>query len=375
MTFGFEGHDNVSIIAADAQYTQPLCVDHVQIGPGQRFDFLLQAKSPQELQSDNKTQYLIQMETRNRAVTTINYAILSYDMSSVSDNATNINTFAQPTTAPLTLPDDIWNWNAEFDLLPLHPNTSDFPTASEVTRRIYLSNHQLVQQSGGLFWTVDGQIWNESSTSTVNGTLEPQNDTPYLVSVYQNGQAAIPSIERANATGGVDPVFNAYPAALDEVLEIIILAESDAQTGGLDSHPWHIHGQHVYDLGGGQGNYDADANEAAMAQRYNATGGVPPIRDTTWVYKYTDGDDLQDPDQTVVGWRGWRVRTNNAGVWMVHCHMLQHMIMGLQSVWVIGDADDITGKGLEESTGYLTYGGDVYGNDTFAPTVNHYFGS
>lgn len=49
------------------------------------------------------------------------------------------------------------------------------------------------------------------------------------------------------------------------------------------------------------------------------------------------------------------------------------MIMGLQTVWVMGNASQITAKGLEESTGYLTYGGDVYGNNTYAPTVAHFF--
>ena len=49
--------------------------------------------------------------------------------------------------------------------------------------------------------------------------------------------------------------------------------------------------------------------------------------------------------------------------------------MGLQTLWVMGNASQITEKGLYESTGYLTYGGDVYGNKTFAPSVMHYFDS
>lgn len=28
------------------------------------------------------------------------------------------------------------------------------------------------------------------------------------------------------------------------------------------------------------------------------------------------------------GWRAWRVRVQDPGVWMIHCHTLQHMIMG-----------------------------------------------
>ena len=39
----------------------------------------------------------------------------------------------------------------------------------------------------------------------------------------------------------------------------------------------------------------------------------------------------------------------------------------------MGNASQITAKGLNESIGYLTYGGSVYGNETYAPTVAHYF--
>lgn len=61
-------------------------------------------------------------------------------------------------------------------------------------------------------------------------------------------------------------------------------------------------------------------------------------------------------------------------VWMVHCHILQHMIMGMQSVWVMGNASEIT-RGMSSGyvQGYLDYGGDAYGNASYDPLVNHYF--
>ena len=59
---------------------------------------------------------------------------------------------------------------------------------------------------------------------------------------------------------------------------------------------------------------------------------------------------------------------------MIHCHVLQHMIMGMQALWVMGNATEIThgvGAGLVE--GYLIYGGSAYGNASYDPLVNHYF--
>ena len=40
VTLGIEGHDNLTIIEADGEYTRPWTTDHIQIGSGQRFSIL-----------------------------------------------------------------------------------------------------------------------------------------------------------------------------------------------------------------------------------------------------------------------------------------------------------------------------------------------
>lgn len=61
-------------------------------------------------------------------------------------------------------------------------------------------------------------------------------------------------------------------------------------------------------------------------------------------------------------------------VWMVHCHILQHMIQGMQTVWVMGNASEIThGRSPDLVEGYLNYGGDAYGNASYDPLVTHHF--
>lgn len=58
---------------------------------------------------------------------------------------------------------------------------------------------------------------------------------------------------------------------------------------------------------------------------------------------------------------------------MVHCHTLQHMVMGMQTVWVMGNASEITrGVSSDLVEGYLTYGGNAYGNSTYDPLVTHF---
>lgn len=57
---------------------------------------------------------------------------------------------------------------------------------------------------------------------------------------------------------------------------------------------------------------------------------------------------------------------------MIHCHMLQHMIMGMQTVWVFGGAEEVMALPKVEVDGYLIYGGNAYGNSSHAPDVVHF---
>jgi L-ascorbate oxidase len=112
------------------------------------------------------------------------------------------------------------------------------------------------------------------------------------------------------------------------------------------------------------GTYDPIANEEKL-KGYN-----PVLRDTTNLYRY---ETIKTPGVDA-GWRGWRLRVIQPGVWMIHCHILQHMIMGMQSVWVFGDADQIMRVPYPAAEGYLQYGGSVFGNETFTPSYIHQLG-
>lgn len=128
-------------------------------------------------------------------------------------------------------------------------------------------------------------------------------------------------------------------------------------------HPFHAHGAHYIDLGSGNGTYDPVANEA------NIKGKNLVKRDTTMLYRYGEkfvpGSDM--------GWRAWRLRVTEPGVWMIHCHILQHMIMGMQTVWIMGNESDIKSEvSVAHLQGYLEFGGSVYGNETFDPSPVHF---
>ncbi|KAJ6183729.1 Multicopper oxidase [Penicillium mononematosum] len=282
VSMAFEGHD-MTIIEADGGYTQPLPVTHLQVGVGQRYSVLVRTKSAQELCAEGRMRFFLQLESRERPTLTRSYAVFEYPR----EKYDNIQ---PPEIPPIELPTTTYNW-VDDDLSALFPN--DFPSLVNVTRR--------------------------AKWGPLDETF-PQ--TPYLVALYQNNEVALPSYDVAIANGlGIDPRVRAFPAKIGEVLEIVI-QNSGSTTGGLDVHPFHSHGLHFYDIGSGPGTYNVTENEALLAFRR------PIKRDTTMLYRYS----TTAPTGQDAGWRAWRVRVTDPGVWMIHCHTLQHMIMGMYLV-------------------------------------------
>lgn len=306
VSMGFEDHDNLTVIAADSGYTQPAETDRIQVGPGQRYDFLLHGKTERELQSLGKTKFWIRMETRYRPLNVTSYALLSYT-TNLGFNKTVPS--SPPENPPFSLTNDVQDW-LEYTLEPLQPN--GFPSAKEVTRQIYLRSAQLYSDPTGIFWTINNHTWTDTSERLGNGSFDdrgPATGIPYLVNVYEHGEKAIPDYETAVQNyGGWDPNLNVYPARVGEVIDIILEGEPNGNAGGFDPHPWHIHGDHVFDLGSGPGAYNATANEERL-RGYN-----PIIRDTSMLYKYTTTDLVgANEDYTSQGWRAWRLKVENPG--------------------------------------------------------------
>ncbi|OTA98175.1 putative multicopper oxidase [Hypoxylon sp. CI-4A] len=383
--FGIEDHSNLTIIAADGMYSKPACTDHIQLGSGQRFDILMTTKSQEELDADEKDgQYWFRFESRGRPEDMGGYALLQYNTSNTSQKAKRIASPDHSSTkqgsdqegtslpkfpdkSPVTMPpynEEMINW-LEYTLEPLN-EIAPFPTLSEVTRtlRITVAPEVSSGTAANGSTVVDGaMVWVQNELSWTEVEAQQLNYKPYLIEAYIDGKT--PDYDAALNNSGWDPETRAFPALVGEVLDIVWQSNSGS-SGLFDFHPMHAHGEHYWDLGEGNGTYDAAANEEHF-KNY-----TPMRRDTTMLHKYrADGD-----ENVTAGWRAWRIRVTeeNVGAWMMHCHILHHMIMGMQTVWVFGDALSI----IQEIpppyvSGYLEYGGNAYGNETYDPLVLEYY--
>ncbi|KAI0438279.1 L-ascorbate oxidase [Xylaria telfairii] len=387
---GIEDHTNLTVISVDGYYTKPAQIDHIQLGGGQRFDVLITAKSEDELAAEGKNQYWIRYETRGRSPGLEGYALLQYTSS--NSNSTRRRDVGKsrvtrhwdhsvfqegskgslqptppgenPSNSPISLPPDgtLTNW-LEYTLEELNPQTT-FPTLAEVTRTLYITVAEKVVNgtyeggsvTGSLIWVNNDLTWTEKEAASLHYK-------PYLIDAYMTGKT--PDYDVALKNQGWDPSMRAFPAQVGEVLDIVWLSNS-GPSGVFEYHPMHAHGEHYWDLGAGDGTYDPVANEEHF-KNY-----TPARRDTTMLYRYAE----RGSDEVTAGWRAWRIRVtdNNVGAWLMHCHILHHMVMGMQTAWVFGDAASILHDIPEPYiAGYLNYGGSAYGNDSYDPLVLTYY--
>lgn len=343
---GIDEHPDITVIQVDGgEYVQPYPVEYIQLGSGQRYDVLLTTKSEEELEADGKHTYWIQYETLDRSSVLRGYAALKYSTASSmakrqrpeggrgpqgreggssygppsgSDDSVDSYVLQPPSRPPLDLPTDNNEW-LEYSLEPLFPELSKAPTLEEITRRVVIDAQLLITgDSDDTVWQLAGLSWSDDDQSV-----------PLLVDIYQRGQDAIPDYDAALDNKGWDPNTNAFPVRLGEILEVVIQntgainADGNPQGSGLvEAHPFHIHGQHVWDVGSGDGTYDPEANEKKIKE----LGWKPARRDTSMLYKFHS---TVDPG-AAAGWRAWRIRVDYAGVWMLHCHTLGHMVHGEQ---------------------------------------------
>lgn len=157
-----QGHRNLTVIEADGQYTKTANTDHIQVGPGQRFSYLLKAKSADQIKKLGKTEFWIYYESRDRPSITSGYALLRYKM---PGKKLSPPTLSLPDVPPVLVPNKTYNYLESTLQSYSDAHRKNFPKLSEVTRTVYLSMHMLMANGGNFYVNADGAI-------EPNGTLD-----------------------------------------------------------------------------------------------------------------------------------------------------------------------------------------------------------
>lgn len=291
---------NMTIVEVDGVVCNAVTVNRLELSPGQRYSVLVDIPSASEAGN-----YIITTYTKWRGLL----------KTLVARSIIHVNgTGAAAVSSILPLP--LWggpDFNEEYGNATLNINVplewaSDAivsvgnETIPAATRTVVLAGKQMFMMVGDekrLGWAV-----NEHYT-----TLQP-----YSI------------LEKWAHKDFPGDVMNLIELQQDEVVDIVF-QNTVATNGVCEQHPWHVHGRHFYDMGGGPGEYNK-TNHASLLRN------TPSLRDTVVVYPYSNTwwEANVSHAGEACGWKLIRVVGNNPGVWMVHCHIHSHHEMGMAAM-------------------------------------------
>lgn len=311
--FAIKGH-KMKIIEVDGNYIDPVETDFVEVAPGQRYSVLFTA----DQKPDN---YYIRADPRWLLATEHNgFGIIHYR------GASEAPAHVVPKMSQLsTYPPLVVNW-IQNQFKPLErekdyrPPVADVPSHSDQT--IILKVTEIV--SSGV-----------APKLAINGVSYQSTNNSILLDLYSGKRSRHPDYQKAMHNNGFDPSRGTYLARKSEIVDIVIQSTVFSQIG-CDYHPWHTHGHFHWMVAHGNGSY----NHTEHANILNVKHPFP--RDTSIVYPTEFASDVAYSSNVTLpvgdgcGWSKLRVLFDNPGVWIIHCHITPHMLMGMQIVIEVG---------------------------------------
>lgn len=312
-----------TVVDADATYVKPFETDTIFITPGQTSNVLLKTKN-----LTSNTMFLMAARPYSTAASgtfdnTTVAGVLEYNTNNTPLTNTTIKNLPLPSLPAINATSYVANWTNKFRSLA----NARFPINVPKTVQnnffftVGLGNdpcpkNQTCQVPNGTKFAAS--INNVSFTSPTTALLQARYSGK-LTSVSATNFPSFP-VKKFNYTG--PPPNNTFVSHGTKVVVLpynttVELVMQGTTIFGAENHPLHLHGFNFYVVGQGTGNFNASSDP----KNYNL---VDPVeRNTVGV-----------PSG---GWVAIRFRTDNPGVWFMHCHIEIHLSWGLRMAWVVND--------------------------------------
>ena len=276
-----DGHP-MWVFAADGGYVRPRQVEAVPITNGERFSVFIQAKTAGD--------FTIRVAATTDPQLIAGYAILRVRVSGEEETDSDACApFIDDGGSPLS--DSV----AVFD-----PNTAKPFPDSPIPQ---VADQTLIMHMGN---AIPPYLWALNATPLAPSSIE--NQPPLLLEPRESPD----HIAGTKNGSWVDLVLITH-------------------TSPNPAHPIHKHGVKMYLLGLGYGNWIWGSVEEAAAERPELFNLVdPPLKDSFSSLKVglSSGEER--------AWLAMRYHSNNPGAWLLHCHVLGHLVGGMQAVLLDG---------------------------------------
>uniref|UniRef100_A0A0E0BMI4 Laccase n=1 Tax=Oryza glumipatula TaxID=40148 RepID=A0A0E0BMI4_9ORYZ len=305
--FKVAGHE-LTVVEVDAVYTKPFKTDTLLITPGQTTNVLVRANqgagryllsvSPfmdAPVQVDNKTgtatlHYANTVSSSMASLTLVKPPPqnATHIVSKFTDSLRSLNSKEYPANVPQTVDHSL--------LLTVGVGVNPCPSCINGTRVVgTINNVTFIMPSTPI---LQAHYYNIPGVFTEDFPATPLHKFNYTGSGPKNLQTM----------NGTRVYRLPYNASVQVVLQ-------DTGIISPESHPIHLHGFNFFVVGKGVGNY----NPRTSPSTFNL---IDPIeRNTIGV--------------PTGGWTAIRFRSDNPGVWFMHCHFEVHTSWGLKMAFVV----------------------------------------
>ncbi|KAJ0097158.1 hypothetical protein Patl1_27321 [Pistacia atlantica] len=302
LSFQIEGH-NMTVVEADGNYVEPFATENLYIYAGETYSVLVTAN-----QSSSRNYWITTNVVSRNASTPIGQAILNY--------YPNQNLIPPNTTPP---PGPLWN---DVDArknqsLAIEARQGYIQIPPHPDKVIVLLNTQN---------KVDG--YTKWAINNVSHTLP---ETPYLIALKKNwldvfDQTPAPEsydyenydIYSVQNNTNATTSSSIYRLEFNSTVDVILQNANTMTANNSETHPWHLHGHDFWVLGFGDGKYDMKNNDA------NYKFKNPIMKNTVPLHPY--------------GWTALRFQANNPGIWLFHCHIEAHFLLGMLVLFESGSS-------------------------------------
>ncbi|CEG41127.1 hypothetical protein F443_08110 [Plasmopara halstedii] len=297
--FSIDNH-TFQVVASDADYVKPSTpINTITINVAQRYDILVQAASISQCQTLTSESYWIRVHslfglpwTARSADQVPNgfnpnaFAIIDYEVNMTSDPTTS--TWPIEVTIP------------EFDYLPVTPIS--LPTIPDQRIVVEFTLAVLPPNPTAFLGYIS---LNEQSFSS----LEIPR-TPPLFTITQGAD-----------TNDLPTTANAIALQYNAHVEVVVVNETP------DQHPFHLHAHSPWIIGSGRAS-----RENILGNNFTALRLENPMQHDVFTVPECETDAegaCQD-----LGYVVFRMNADNPGVWMMHCHIEWHFVIGLGMLFV-----------------------------------------
>lgn len=338
------------IVGSDGGDLVPTWTDYLIINPGETYDVMV-------FGNNTPGNYWIRLETTevldffyNPIQPNVSFAQLHYQEAEVDlpDSQKRECTKSEPCVMANChwSPNVIKRWEPNTECLPINTLKSTPQSSTQVPVPIPTSEDDFQEVFLNFHFSGNDHISARPAVNTIHykGSPVPLQLNPSIV----NDHDVVCNNQNMDNCGDYCQCTHVVKLSTTKVTQIVLMAEDGLSTG--TAHPVHLHGNryHIVKYGVGVINETSGLLQGPNEDiEYSPDYRTAKWRNSSWNYGNIPDMNVIDPplkDTVVIPYQGYvvlRLKTENPGFWLMHCHLETHMSVGMAVVIQVGDPHEM----------------------------------